>query len=114
MGIGTLIKNRREELGLTLKEIAEACGVSESTVSRWETGGIGNMKRDRIASLAKILRIPASQLVDDPVEEDNEAIAEYLEQIRRRPELRMLMDVSKGATKENIEAIVKLMESIKG
>ena len=31
---------RRNELGLTQKEIAEQVGVSEGTVSRWESGSI--------------------------------------------------------------------------
>lgn len=38
--IKKIIKNRREELGLTIKQIADAVGVSEGTVSRWESGNI--------------------------------------------------------------------------
>lgn len=49
------LKQRRKELGLTMKAVAEAVGVSEGTVSRWESGAIANMRRDRINSLAKIL-----------------------------------------------------------
>ena len=65
MDLNILIKNRREELGLTMKEVADACEVSESTVSRWESGGIGNMKRHRLAKLSKILQIPAPVLVGE-------------------------------------------------
>lgn len=53
--IKEIIKNRRIELGLTLKEVATAVGVSEGTVSRWESGNITNMKRNKIAALAKTL-----------------------------------------------------------
>ena len=67
MELNILIKNRREELGLTLKEVADACEVSESTVSRWESGGIGNMKRQRIAKLAKVLQLPALDIVGEEV-----------------------------------------------
>lgn len=58
-----LIKRRRKELGLTMSEIAKACGVSEATVSRWESGDIDNMKRSRIASLAKILDVSPALIV---------------------------------------------------
>ena len=58
-----LIKRRRKELGLTMAEIAKACGVSEATVSRWESGDIDNMKRSRIASLAKILDVSPALIV---------------------------------------------------
>ena len=47
---------RRKQLALTQKEIAKAIGVSEATVSRYEDGNIANMKRDKIAAYAKILR----------------------------------------------------------
>ena len=60
MNIQTFLFNRRNELGLTLKQVAEYVGVSESTVSRWESGNISNMKRNRIYSLCKILQIDPS------------------------------------------------------
>ena len=65
MNIQNLIKNRRKELGLTLLDIANACGVSEATVSRWESGDIVNMKRSRIAQLAKVLNVSPSLLIHD-------------------------------------------------
>ena len=51
------LKERRLELGLTLQEVADKVGVSAATVSRWESGEIENMRRDRIASLAKVLKV---------------------------------------------------------
>ncbi len=47
---------RRKELNLTQKEVADAVGVSEGTVSRWESGMIANMRRDRIRLYADILK----------------------------------------------------------
>ena len=43
MNIQTIIKNRRLELDLTMKDVAKALGVSEATVSRYESGEIQNM-----------------------------------------------------------------------
>lgn len=51
------LKERRVELGYTMKELANLVGVSEATVSRWESGDIANMRRDRIAKLAQALKI---------------------------------------------------------
>lgn len=62
--IGNLIKARRLELGLTLEEVGEAVGVGKSTVRKWETGHIQNMRRDRIAMLARVLQIDPSLLID--------------------------------------------------
>lgn len=55
--IRLLLSERRKELGLTMKELSSLVGVSEATISRWESGDIANMRRDRIASLAKALKI---------------------------------------------------------
>ena len=57
MEIHNKIKQRRLELGLTLEKVANYVGVSKATVSRWESGEIENMRRDRIAKLSEILRV---------------------------------------------------------
>ena len=49
------IKELRKEKGLTLEQVADIVGVGKSTVRKWETGMIANMKRDKIANLAKAL-----------------------------------------------------------
>lgn len=55
--IKNALRDRRKELGLTMKEVADLVGVSEATISRWESGNIANMRRDRIAKLAQALKI---------------------------------------------------------
>lgn len=57
------LKARRQELGLTMLEVANAVGVSEATVSRYESGNIKNMRRDRIEKYAKVLRINPALLI---------------------------------------------------
>ena len=71
MDVAKFIKDRRTELDLTMKQVAERVGVSEGTVSRWESGDISNMKRDKIYSLAKVLRISPLIILgyDDSVEQ---------------------------------------------
>jgi len=56
---------RRKELGLTLEEIGQQVGVGKSTVRKWETGMIENMKRDKIVALAKILQVSPVSIVDN-------------------------------------------------
>lgn len=57
MDIGKMINQRRTELGLTLEDVGKVVGVSKSTVKKWEDGFISNMKRDKIALLAKVLQL---------------------------------------------------------
>lgn len=63
MELNDVLKNRRAEIGKTLKDVADVCGVSETTVSRWESGDIENMRRDRIAAYAKALAVSPSVIM---------------------------------------------------
>ena len=54
--MGNYLSDRRKELGLLQSDVAKAVGVSDPTVSRWESGDIANMRRDKIEALAKVLR----------------------------------------------------------
>lgn len=55
--VRSILTERRKELGYTMKELAALVGVSEGTISRWESGDIANMRRDRISKLAQALKI---------------------------------------------------------
>lgn|SRR5690606_22093478 len=54
---GERLRERRMELGLTLEEVAKAVGVSKSTVLKWETGTIEDMRVNKAAALAQVLNV---------------------------------------------------------
>ena len=54
-GMAQRIMKLRKEKGLTLEQVAAVVGVGKSTVRKWENGIIANMRRDKIAGLAKAL-----------------------------------------------------------
>lgn len=63
------IRQLRIERGLTLEEVGNIVGVGKSTVRKWETGDIANMRRDKIAKLALALHTtPAYLLGCDEIE----------------------------------------------
>lgn len=63
MDIKERIAARRKELNLTLEEVGDAVGVTKSTVRKWETGHIENMRQDKIAKLAKVLQCSPAYLM---------------------------------------------------
>lgn len=70
-GMAQKIKTLRQEKGLTLEQVADVVGVGKSTVRKWETGMIANMRRDKIADLAKALgTTPAYLMGWDETKED--------------------------------------------
>ena len=98
MSIQSIIKQRRTELDLTLKQVANALNVSEGTVSRYESGDIQNMGIDKIESLAKVLRCSPGYLMgweDTPLsltDEEAEIILAYrqADEVTRKMVLRSL------------------------
>lgn len=44
---------------------------------------------------------------------DNIELQEYLEELKNRRELRMLFSLTKGATKEDVEKAVRIIEALK-
>lgn len=57
------LRARREALKLSQDDVAAAADVSRGTVSKWESGDIANMKRDKIAAIAKLLRVSPLEIL---------------------------------------------------
>ena len=120
MDLKDKIHKLRTEQNMTLEQVADKVGVGKSTVRKWESGYIENMRRDKIAKLAEALNTTPAYLMgweepQLPVETDEEReLNEYLEYLRTRPECRMLMKTVKGATKEEVEANVRVIEAMRG
>lgn len=93
------MKDRRIELGLSQGEVAEFVGVSDATISRWESGIIGNMGRDKIEKLADILRVSPLSIMGIEEEES--------------PATRVLLQTLKGASEDEILQAVKIIEALR-
>lgn len=57
------IRDLRAKHGLTLEQVAQQVGVGRSTVRKWETGMIANMRRDKIEKLATALHTSPGYLM---------------------------------------------------
>src|SRR5213594_4709469 len=71
--LGSAVRRRREQQGMSLRDVAEETGVSASTLSRIENG-TGKPDADNIARLASWLDMPIERVmhhghrsVSDPV-----------------------------------------------
>lgn len=61
------LKKRREELGLTQRDVAGAVDVSVQTISNWETGRYKEAKLTlpQVKALCRVLRWSIEDLPDD-------------------------------------------------
>ena len=64
------IRDLRAKHGLTLEQVAQQVGVGRSTVRKWETGLIANMRREKIVRLATALHTTPGYLMGWESEEN--------------------------------------------
>jgi transcriptional regulator with XRE-family HTH domain len=74
--LGRAIKRRREELKLSLRDVADVTEVSASTLSRIENG-TGRPDADNIARLTQWLDMPVDRLMKKQSSEDVEPVIYY-------------------------------------
>jgi transcriptional regulator with XRE-family HTH domain len=72
--LGRAIRRRREELGLSLRDVADQTSVSASTLSRIENG-TGKPDADNIARLTTWLDMPLERILGRGREDNNETKA---------------------------------------
>lgn len=65
-----MIKELRAQQGMTLEELGKKVGVGKSTIRKWETGEIANMRRDKIAKLADALNVSPGYLMGWDIDVD--------------------------------------------
>lgn len=119
------LKNKRNELGMTLEEVANMVGVSKSTVMRWESGAIENMKRDKIALLAKAYKTTPFFImgIEEEIQEEqgkseqqyylNEETKQIAQEIFDNREMRMLFHASRTAKADDLKMVADLLLRMK-
>ena len=115
MEVKDILRQRREELGLSMRQLADVLGVSESTVSRWESGYIAHMKRSMIARLASALQISPLVIVgveDQKQDGETDEAVTLLQQLR--DEDRALLAVARNMTPEEVKVMTEFAKKMKG
>ena len=114
MEIKDIIKNKRLEKKLTLDDVGRLVGVSGATISRWESGDIANMKRDKIVNLANALGISPAIIMGWNENTSDITKTNNPEDIAKDDYERRLLMLCRDATKanpEDKEALVSNFES---
>lgn len=61
--IGKKIKSKRKSLNLTQLELAQSVGLTESSISRYESGKIATMPTSTVNKICEVLHIAPSELL---------------------------------------------------
>lgn len=97
MDTGRKINKLRTEKGMTLEELGDMVGVGKSTVRKWETGAIANMKRDKILKVSEALNTTPAYLMgwEDNESDKSEKLPDNIYPIRQK-KLRLLGEIACG------------------
>lgn len=112
------LKEARKAKHLTQTDVAKYIGLSQSAYSDWERG-ISNIDSASLNRLAELFGVSIDYLMgnkekETPLVNGDPELTAYLEELRTRPEMRMLFDVTKDATLEDVQTAVKIIEALRG
>lgn len=109
MPIGDRIKYYREQAGMTMEQLAQAIGVQNSAINKYEKGVVTNIPINRIRQIADALGIDARLLLDFLDEPASQA-DEWRDELRSNPDLRMLLSASSKLNEDDIKYLIALAE----
>ena len=117
MFIYSRFEELRKQKGITKKFISEHLGRSTSLCQGWKEGK-SEPNRDQLLYVAKLLGTTPEYLTGEtdekkPLVNNDEELTDLLERVRDDPDLRMLFSITKGATKEDIQKAIKIIQMLK-
>ena len=118
MHIGERIKQRREELHMSMDDLAQKLGYkSRTSIFKIESGDT-DLPLSKVEEFAAALFVTPQYLMgweDNGTPSDvpyylDEETAEIAQEVYDRPELRILFDASRKASKEDIQFVVEMID----
>lgn len=113
MSIGEKLKELREKAGYNKREAAEKFDMPYTTYNNYETDA-RDVGSETLRKIARFYGVTTDYILENEfLTEDQEDLLPFLEELRYRPEMRMLFSASKEASKDDIEKAVKIIEALK-
>ena len=88
-------------------------------MASWKSRGL-TPKYETLSKIADYFGVSVDYLLgnteqkEKPLVNEDEELTEYLDELKNRPEMKMLFSLAKGATKEDVEKAVKIIETLLG
>ena len=111
------MKERRLALNMTLLEVAEAIGVKEATVQRYESGEIKNVKHETIVALSKVFQCTPQYLMgwSENITEEKKPLPKNLIPLKKIRFVPILGQIACGEpilAEQNYEGTVMVPENV--
>lgn len=108
------IKDLCAKKEISIRQLERETHLADRTIGRWDT----NMPSiDRVKKVADYFSVPVDYLLQEQndyiPDTESEDLYEYLEMVRRQPEIRMLLKTQRGATRKEVEENVAFLKTLK-
>ena len=100
--------------GITAYRMCKDLNMQPAVMTDLKSGRKKSVNASTANKLANYFHVSVSYLLGEDENEDTDELNEYLEQLKNRTELRMLFSLANGASKEDVEKAVKIIEAIRG
>lgn len=103
------------EKGVTITELCRQSGASRGSLTDLKMGRKASLSAATLSKIASYFGVSVDYLLgneEKPPATDDEELNEYLEELKTRPEMRMLFSLAKGATKQDVEQAVAIVEAL--
>ncbi len=109
------VKALCQERGISVRRFENDLGISNGNVKHWDTSMPSG---DKLVAIAKYFGVSVDYLLDDTVNStteyyDDPEVSMMTQQLKDRPELKILFDASKNLKKEDIEFVLDMIERMK-
>ena len=109
------IKGICKERHIPISKLERDLGFANAYISQLRKGVVPS---DRLAKIANYLGVTTQYLIDGETKKapttDGEDLADYLQDLRERPETRALLEASRGMTKEQVEQMAAFAKALRG
>ncbi len=118
MEFAQTLKRLMDREGLSNYQLAKELDCHQTSVKNWLCGS--KPQKLMLKNIADYFGVSVDYLLGNdqkekaPIDVVDEDLRDYLDELRNRPEMRMLFSTTKTATKAQIEAIVKMVEEMQG
>lgn len=101
--------------GVTQAQLTKEAGITNGLVTQWKNR-LQQPSAKSLMKLSKYFDVPLDYFSENeqknkPLVNNDEELTEYLEVLKTRPEMKMLFNLAAGATKEDVEKAVKIVEA---
>lgn len=108
-----------EQKGIKPGRMCNDLGISRGTITDLKAGRKQSLSAETLSKIANYFDVSIDFLLgneqkETPLINGDEELTEYLEELKNRPEMRMLFSLAKGASKEDVEKAVRIVEAALG